>query len=145
MYFEVFLQSKVLQAPTGAVPVNEIELDVSCPHLREGEEEDWQWILLLPTVLQGLVDDLGPGPSWVLTDEHLELLGAAVLVPRIVDVDQLRRVDVLATAEVQNKLRGFLVRSLPEVFTPNLLLTVREKIFNLKSRRIFILIFRSDY
>ena len=64
-----------------------IELDELCSSLREGECLDRQGVCLLPAVLQGLVNNLLPGSSGTIAQEHLELLHAAVPAMSIVGVD----------------------------------------------------------
>ena len=85
-----------------------VELDELCSSLREEEFLDWQGVFLLPAVLQSLVNNLLPGSLGTITQEHLELLHAAVPAVTIVGVNQLHQVNRLLTAEVQHKLRTVL-------------------------------------
>ena len=129
--FLTFLHAEVLESSTLPVPGDQVELDEPRRDLGvggEGEGEDGERVLLVPAVLQLLVDHGAPGPGRVVTDGHLELLAAPVPVVPVVGVDQLHHVDDLVAAEVQDELRSGLLRSQPVVLLVELHPTVGEEL-----------------
>ena len=63
------LNIKVLQSSTISPPRDKLELDkLSCSFFVQGNELQWKWILLLTTVFQLSVKNLGPWIRLSLSD-----------------------------------------------------------------------------
>ena len=135
--FLTFLDREVLEAAAPSVPRYQVELDEPrCELLlpvvlvvdRKGE--DWERVGLFSTVLQCLVQHLGPRPRAGGADGYLDLLAAPVSMVPIVCVHQLHHVDNLVTAEVKHELCRLSVWSQPVVLMVNLHSTLGQQLLH---------------